>query len=177
MNFSLLLKLTPIGTIVYQSIVAMDRDMPNRPNSQISFSIAPGPFSGYFELPLTTKSDIAIARLVHYDTFSSCNLTIIAHVRTTILICFLVLARSYSNFKMFTGSRHTTTQLVGYDSRGHNRHRRQGSRVHQELLSGVCGAKSTGRLVRERHARSNTSVRSGHWHKHALEVLVQFESR
>ena len=61
----------------------MDRDMPNRPNSQISFSIAPGPFSDYFELPLTTKSDIAMARLVHYDTFSSCNLTIIAQVNNT----------------------------------------------------------------------------------------------
>lgn len=71
--------MTPIGTIVFQGVLAIDRDMPNRPNSQISFSIAPGPFSDYFELPLTTKSDIAIARLIHYDTsFVSCNLTIVA---------------------------------------------------------------------------------------------------
>lgn len=68
----------------------MDRDMPNRPNSQISFSIAPGPFSDYFELPLTTKSDIAMARLVHYDTFSSCNLTIIAQVNSISNLIYVI---------------------------------------------------------------------------------------
>jgi hypothetical protein len=69
-------ELTPIGTIVFQDIKAIDRDVPNRPNSQISFSIEKGPYSDYFEFPLTTKSDIAITKLVQYDVFSKCNLTI-----------------------------------------------------------------------------------------------------
>ncbi len=74
------LKLSPIGTIVFQSIKAIDRDLPNKPNSQISFSIEEGPCSEYFEFPLTTKSDLAIAKLIQYDMFSKCNLTIKAVV-------------------------------------------------------------------------------------------------
>lgn len=54
--------------------------MANRPNSQISFSIERGPFSDYFEFPLTTKSEIAVSKLIHYDLFSKYNLTIIAQV-------------------------------------------------------------------------------------------------
>jgi hypothetical protein len=73
-------KLTPVGTIVFQDIVTIDRDMPNKPNSQISFSIEKGPYSDFFELPLTTKSEIAIAKLIQYDLFKSCNLTIKAEV-------------------------------------------------------------------------------------------------
>ncbi len=69
-------ELTPIGTTVFQDIRAIDRDVANRPNSQISFSIEKGPFSDYFEFPLTTRSDIAITKLVQYDVFSKCNLTI-----------------------------------------------------------------------------------------------------
>lgn len=67
---------TPVGTIVYQGINAIDRDLPNKPNSQISFTIEPGRFSDYFEFPLTTKSDIAIAKLIQYDIFPKCFLTI-----------------------------------------------------------------------------------------------------
>jgi hypothetical protein len=69
-------ELTPIGTIVYQNIKAIDRDLPNKPNSQISFSILKGPYSDYFEFPLTTLSDISVSKLIHYDVFSKCSLTI-----------------------------------------------------------------------------------------------------
>ena len=69
-------ELTPVGSIVYQNIRAIDRDVSNRPNSQITFSIEKGPFSDYFEFPLTTKSDIAVTKPIQYDVFSKCNLTI-----------------------------------------------------------------------------------------------------
>ena len=65
---------------MFQNIKAIDRDLPNKPNSQISFSIEEGPCSEYFEFPLTTRSDLAIAKLIQYDMFSRCNLTIKAVV-------------------------------------------------------------------------------------------------
>ena len=34
--------MTQIGTIVYQNIEAIDKDLPNKPNSQISYSIQDG---------------------------------------------------------------------------------------------------------------------------------------
>jgi len=67
---------TPIGTVVYKGINAVDRDLPNKPNSQISFSIVDGPCSDYFEFPLTTRSDLAVRKLVEYDAFSECDLIV-----------------------------------------------------------------------------------------------------
>ena len=72
---------------MFQNIKAIDRDLPNKPNSQISFSIEEGPCSEYFEFPLTTRSDLAIAKLIQYDMFSRCNLTIKAVV--SILASFI----------------------------------------------------------------------------------------
>ncbi|CAF0879226.1 unnamed protein product [Brachionus calyciflorus] len=71
-------ELTPVGSIVYSEINAIDRDMQNRPNSQISFSIQLGTCSEYFEFPLSTKPELSMAKLINYDTLSACNLTIIA---------------------------------------------------------------------------------------------------
>ena len=73
-------ELVPVGTTVFQNIKAIDRDLPDKPNSQISFSIIKGPCSEYFEFPLTTKSDLATSKLIQYDLFSKCNLTIKAIV-------------------------------------------------------------------------------------------------
>jgi hypothetical protein len=73
-------ELIPVGTIVFQNIKAIDRDLPDKPNSQISFSIIKGPCSEYFEFPLTTNSDLATSKLIQYDLFSKCNLTIKAIV-------------------------------------------------------------------------------------------------
>ena len=38
----LLIKLTPVGTIVFRDLKAIDNDLPNKPNSQTSFSIVNG---------------------------------------------------------------------------------------------------------------------------------------
>jgi len=76
-NYQFQLKeFTPIGTVVYKGIKAIDKDLPNKPNSQISFSIVEGPCSDYFEFPLTTRSDLAMRKLVEYNSFSECNLTV-----------------------------------------------------------------------------------------------------
>ena len=86
-------ELIPVGTVVYQQIKAIDRDLPDKPNSQISFSIVKGPYSDYFEFPLTTKSELATSKLIQYDLFSKCNLTIRAIV---------IIHVFYNNtFKMF----------------------------------------------------------------------------
>ena len=74
-------ELLPAGSIVFQGIKALDRDLPDKPNSQISFSIIKSPCSEYFEFPLTTKSDLATSKLIQYDLFEECNLTIKAIVR------------------------------------------------------------------------------------------------
>jgi hypothetical protein len=53
--------------------------LPNKPNSQISFSIEEGACSSYFEFPLTTRSDLAVRQLIEYDKLQHCELTIRAH--------------------------------------------------------------------------------------------------
>jgi hypothetical protein len=69
-------EMTPIGTIVDNTIKAIDNDLPDRPNSQISFRILDGPFSDYFEFPLTSNGKIAVAKQFNYDTFTKCSLLI-----------------------------------------------------------------------------------------------------
>jgi hypothetical protein len=79
-------KLTQTGTIAYQNIKAIDRDLPNKPNSQISFSIVNGSCSDYFEFPLTTKSDLAIKKVIHYEIFNECSLIIKAEVTASFIL-------------------------------------------------------------------------------------------
>lgn len=61
---------------MYKDIKAIDKDLPNKPNSQISFSIEEGECSDYFEFPLTTKSDLAVRKLIKFDDFNKCRLLI-----------------------------------------------------------------------------------------------------
>ncbi|RNA14879.1 protocadherin Fat 4 [Brachionus plicatilis] len=68
--------LTPIGSVVFNEVKAIDKDMPNRPNSQISYSVVAGQCAQYFEFPLSTRPEIAVAKLINYDSLSGCNLTI-----------------------------------------------------------------------------------------------------
>ncbi len=63
----------------FHDIKAIDRDLPNKPNSQISLSIEEGSCSSYFEFPLTTRSDLAVRQLIEYDKLQHCELTIRAH--------------------------------------------------------------------------------------------------
>lgn len=73
-------ELTPIGSTVYNGIRAVDGDLPNKPNSQISFRIMKGDCSDYFEFPLSTKPDLVVKKQIHYDTLKHCELRIQAEV-------------------------------------------------------------------------------------------------
>lgn len=69
-----------MGSVIFSGIKAIDKDMANHPNSQISYSVVPGECSQYFEFALSTRPEISAAKLIHYDTLSACNLTIKAQV-------------------------------------------------------------------------------------------------
>ena len=59
-------ELLPIGSVVFDRIKAVDRDLPNRPNSQIAFSILKGPCSVRFA-PLSPPA-------CHPRVLASCSL-------------------------------------------------------------------------------------------------------
>ena len=82
-------ELAPVGTVVYTDIRALDADLADKPNSQVSYTILRdhGDEEGqgdenthscahYFEFALSTLGHLSVARPIAYDRFARCTLTI-----------------------------------------------------------------------------------------------------
>lgn len=63
-------ELTPVGSTVFQNIVAFDRDKPNTPNSDIQYSlgaVSPTKESAYFALESRHRPSIVLKKPLDFD--------------------------------------------------------------------------------------------------------------
>lgn len=61
---------TPVGTTIYQGILAFDRDKPNTPNSDIQYSLGAqdfGPGGPYFSLDSPHRPSLVLRRKLDFD--------------------------------------------------------------------------------------------------------------
>lgn len=61
---------TPIGTTIFQGVLAFDRDKPNTPNSDVQYSIGVqdfGPGGPYFSLESPHRPSVVLRRSLDYD--------------------------------------------------------------------------------------------------------------
>lgn len=95
-------ELTPVGSTIFQNIVAFDRDKPNTPNSDIQYALGPqelgvGSTSGgaFFSLESPHRPSVVLRRSLDFDEgVRSFNLMIIASVS----ICFIQVFTPNLNF-------------------------------------------------------------------------------
>lgn len=79
---------TPIGTTIFQGVLAFDRDKPNTPNSDVQYSIGTQDFGTggpYFSLESPHRPSVILRRALDYDEgVRQFSVPIIASVRVAI---------------------------------------------------------------------------------------------